>query len=118
MATRHGLVKKTSLDQYDTSRRDGIIAISLNEEDQLVDVKLTSGEEQIVLATKRGQAIRFLEEQVRPMGRNTRGVRGISLAANDEVVGMETVRPDAYLLTVTANGFGKRTLLTAIPRPD
>jgi DNA gyrase subunit A len=112
MATRHGLVKKTSLDQYDTSRRDGIIAISLNEEDQLVDVKLTSGEEQIVLATKRGQAIRFLEEQVRPMGRNTRGVRGISLAANDEVVGMETVRPDAYLLTVTANGFGKRTLLT------
>ncbi|MFX4262948.1 DNA gyrase subunit A [Pelotomaculum propionicicum] len=112
MATRHGLVKKTSLDQYDTSRRDGIIAISLNEEDQLVDVKLTSGEEQIVLATKRGQAIRFPEEQVRPMGRNTRGVRGISLAANDEVVGMETVRPDAYLLTVTANGFGKRTLLT------
>lgn len=112
MATRHGLVKKTSLDQYDTSRRDGIIAIFLNEEDQLVDVKLTSGEEQIVLATKRGQAIRFPEEQVRPMGRNTRGVRGISLAANDEVVGMETVRPDAYLLTVTANGFGKRTLLT------
>lgn len=112
MATRHGLVKKTSLDQYDTSRRDGIIAISLNEEDQLVDVKLTSGEEQIVLATRRGQAIRFTEEQVRPMGRNTRGVRGISLAANDEVVGMETVRPDAYLLTVTANGFGKRTLLT------
>lgn len=112
MATRHGLVKKTSLDQYDTSRRDGIIAISLNEEDQLVDVKLTSGEEQIVLATKRGQAIRFPEEQVRPMGRNTRGVRGIGLATNDEVVGMETVRPDAYLLTVTANGFGKRTLLT------
>lgn len=112
MATRHGLVKKTSLDQYDTSRRDGIIAISLNDEDQLVDVKLTSGEEQIVLATKRGQAIRFPEEQVRPMGRNTRGVRGIGLATNDEVVGMETVRPDAYLLTVTANGFGKRTLLT------
>lgn len=112
MATRHGLVKKTSLDQYDTSRRDGIIAISLNEEDQLVDVKLTSGEEQIVLATKRGQAIRFPEEQVRPMGRNTRGVRGIGLATNDEVVGMETVRPAAYLLTVTANGFGKRTLLT------
>lgn len=112
MATRHGLVKKTSLDQYDTSRRDGIIAISLNEEDQLVDVKLTSGEEQIVLATRRGQAIRFPEEQVRPMGRNTRGVRGIGLSTNDEVVGMETVRPDAYLLTVTANGFGKRTLLT------
>lgn len=112
MATRYGLVKKTSLDKYDSSRRDGIIAISLNEEDQLVDVKLTNGEEQIVLATRRGQAIRFPEEQARPMGRNTRGVKGISLAANDEVVGMETVRPAAYLLTVTANGFGKRTLLT------
>jgi DNA gyrase subunit A len=112
MATGHGLVKKTSLDQYDTSRRDGIIAIFLNEEDHLVDVKLTSGEEQIVLATRKGQAIRFPEEQTRPMGRNTRGVKGISLAPKDEVVGMEIVRPEANLLTVTANGFGKRTLLT------
>ncbi len=112
MATGYGLVKKTSLDQYDTSRRDGIIAIFLNEEDHLVDVKLTSGEEQIVLATRKGQAIRFPEEQVRPMGRNTRGVKGISLAPKDEVVGMEIVRPEANLLTVTANGFGKRTLLT------
>ena len=112
MATGHGLVKKTSLDQYDTSRRDGIIAIFLNEEDHLVDVKLTSGEEQIVLATRKGQAIRFPEEQVRPMGRNTRGVKGINLAPKDEVVGMETVHPEANLLTVTANGFGKRTLLT------
>jgi DNA gyrase subunit A len=112
MATGHGLVKKTSLDQYDTSRRDGIIAIFLNEEDHLVDVKLTSGEEQIVLATRKGQAIRFPEEQARPMGRNTRGVKGISLAPKDEVVGMEIVRPEANLLTVTANGFGKRTLLT------
>jgi DNA gyrase subunit A len=112
MATGYGLIKKTSLDQYDTSRRDGIIAIFLNEEDQLVDVKLTSGDEQIVLATRKGQAIRFPEEQVRPMGRNTRGVKGISLAPKDEVVGMEIVRPEANLLTVTANGFGKRTLLT------
>lgn len=112
MATGHGLVKKTSLDQYDTSRRDGIIAIFLNEEDHLVDVKLTSGEEQIVLATRKGQAIRFPEEQARPMGRNTRGVKGISLAPKDEVVGMGIVRPEANLLTVTANGFGKRTLLT------
>jgi DNA gyrase subunit A len=112
MATSHGLVKKTSLDQYDTSRRDGIIAIFLNEEDQLVDVKLTSGDEQIVLATRKGQAIRFPEEQARPMGRNTRGVKGINLAPKDEVVGMEIVRPEANLLTVTANGFGKRTLLT------
>jgi DNA gyrase subunit A len=112
MATRSGMVKKTSLDEYDTSRRDGIIAISLKEEDQLVDVKLTSGEEEIILATGRGKAIRFPEEQVRPMGRNTRGVKGINLAAKDRVIGMETVRPEAFLFTVTANGFGKRTLLS------
>jgi len=112
MATRNGQVKKTLLDQYDSSRRDGIIAISLKEEDQLVDVKLTDGEEQIVLATRKGLAIRFSEKQVRPMGRNTRGVIGIRLGADDVVIGMEIVQPGAYLLTVTANGFGKRTLLT------
>ncbi|NQS76444.1 MAG: DNA gyrase subunit A [Peptococcaceae bacterium] len=112
MATRSGQVKKTLLDQYDSSRRDGIIAISLKEEDQLVDVKLTDGEEQVVLATRKGLAIRFSEKQVRPMGRNTRGVIGIRLGADDVVIGMEIVQPGAYLLTVTANGFGKRTLLT------
>ncbi len=112
MASRSGMVKKTSLDEYDSSRRDGIIAISLKEDDQLVDVKLTSGQEEIVLATGRGKAIRFPEEQVRPMGRNTRGVKGINLAAKDLVIGMETVRPEAFLFTVTANGFGKRTLLS------
>ncbi len=112
MATRNGQVKKTLLDQYDSSRRDGIIAISLKEEDQLVDVKLTDGEEQVVLATRKGLAIRFSEKQVRPMGRNTRGVIGIRLGADDVVIGMEIVQPGAYLLTVTANGFGKRTLLT------
>ncbi len=112
MSTRSGMVKKTSLDEYDTSRRDGIIAISLKEDDQLVDVKLTSGQEEIILATGRGKAIRFPEEQVRPMGRNTRGVKGINLAAKDLVIGMETVRPEAFLFTVTANGFGKRTLLS------
>jgi len=112
MSTRSGMVKKTSLDEYDSSRRDGIIAISLKEDDQLVDVKLTSGQEEIILATGRGKAIRFPEEQVRPMGRNTRGVKGINLAAKDQVIGMETVRPEAFLFTVTANGFGKRTLLS------
>ncbi len=112
MATRAGMVKKTSLDEYDSSRRDGIIAISLKEDDQLVDVKLTSGQEEIILATGRGKAIRFPEEQVRPMGRNTRGVKGINLAAKDQVIGMETEQPEAFLFTVTANGFGKRTLLS------
>lgn len=112
LATKRGIVKKTSLDEYDTSRRDGIIAITLDEGDQLIDVKLTSGQEEIILATRGGIAIRFAEKEVRSMGRVTRGVRGISLSDNDEVVGMETVRPDAYLLAVTANGFGKLTPLT------
>ena len=110
------MVKKTSLSEYNTSRRDGIIAISLKEGDQLVGVELTSGEEEIVLATRGGKAIRFLEEEVRPMGRATRGVKGISLTSKDEVIGMQTVRPDAYLLAVTANGFGKRTHLSEYRR--
>lgn len=110
--TKKGMVKKTSLKEYDTSRRDGIIAISLRGEDQLVDVKLTSGSEEIVLATKNGLAIRFSEEEVRPMGRNTSGVRGIKPAVQDEVIGMEIFRPDSSLLAVTKNGFGKRTQMT------
>lgn len=109
--TKRGMVKKTSLNEYDTSRRDGIIAISLKGEDQLVDVKLTSGDEEIILATKNGLAIRFPEKEVRPMGRNTNGVRGIKLSSRDEVIGMEIVRTDACLLAVTENGFGKRTQL-------
>jgi DNA gyrase subunit A len=112
MATTRGQVKKTSLNEYDTSRRDGIIAISLREGDQLVDVKLTNGQEEIILATKGGLAVRFPEEEVRSMGRGTHGVRGITLKYDDEVIGLETVRPDASLLGVTANGFGKRTPLT------
>jgi len=112
MVTRHGVVKKTALNEYDTSRRDGIIAINLDEQDELIDVKLTSGAEEIILATKNGLAIRFSEEEVRHTGRVSRGVKGISLMENDEVIGMETVRPDAFLLSVTANGFGKRTLLS------
>ncbi len=112
MATRLGMVKKTALNEYDTSRRDGLIAISLKEGDQLVDVKLTNGEEEIILATKGGKTIRFVEDEVRPMGRDTRGVKGINLVGEDEVIGMETVDPDAYLLVVTVNGFGKRTKLS------
>jgi DNA gyrase subunit A len=112
MATTRGLVKKTSLNEYDTSRRDGIIAISLRDGDQLVDVKLTNGSEEIILATRGGLAIRFPEDEVRPMGRGTHGVRGITLKYDDEVIGLETVRPEASLLAVTANGFGKRTSLT------
>ena len=109
MVTKRGIVKKTRLDVYNTSRRDGIIAITLDDRDELMDVKLTSGQEEIFLATRYGLAIRFSEEEVRSTGRATRGVKGIALVRDDEVIGMETVRPDAELLSVTANGFGKRT---------
>jgi DNA gyrase subunit A len=115
MVTSRGQVKKTSLDQYNTSRRDGIIAISLGEGDELVDVKLTGGQEEMVVVSQCGLAVRFAEEQVRPMGRTARGVRGICLREDDLVVGMEVVRPGADLLMVSVNGYGKRTALTHFP---
>lgn len=112
MVTSRGVVKKTPLNQYDTSRRDGIIALALDEQDELIDVKLTNGNEEIILATQAGLAIRFSEQGVRSTGRVSRGVKGITLRQDDMVIGMEAVRPEAFLLTVTANGFGKRTPLS------
>ncbi|WP_072867465.1 DNA gyrase subunit A [Desulfofundulus thermosubterraneus] len=109
MATRFGVVKKTELEQFDTSRRDGIIAIKLDDQDELVEVKLTSGKEEIILGTRQGLAIRFPEEEVHPYGRNARGVKGITLEPGDTVVAMDIVRPDGDVLVVTANGYGKRT---------
>ncbi|MDQ0284911.1 DNA gyrase subunit A [Desulfofundulus luciae] len=109
MATRFGVVKKTELEQFDTSRRDGIIAIKLDDQDELVEVKLTSGREEIILGTRQGLAIRFPEEEVHPHGRNARGVKGITLEPGDTVVAMDIVRPDGDVLVVTANGYGKRT---------
>ncbi len=109
MATRDGVVKKTQLSQYMTSRRDGIIAINLDSGDELVEVKLTDGRQEIMLGTKKGLAIRFPEKDVSPYGRTARGVKGISLRPGDEVVSMDTVRAGAEALVVTANGFGKRT---------
>ena len=109
MATRRGIVKKTQLIQYNTSRRDGIIAINLDEGDQLVEVKLTDGSQDIILGTRNGLAIHFFEKDVQPYGRTARGVKGINLRAKDEVVAMDTLRSDTDVLVVTANGFGKRT---------
>lgn len=111
MSTRNGLVKKTALSEYDTSRRDGVIAISLDEEDELVNVALTDGNEEIILGTRHGVVIRFHESDVRPYGRVSRGVRGIKLRPEDRVVAMDVVREDAELLVVTENGYGKRTRL-------
>ncbi len=111
MATRKGIVKKTGLMEYDTTRRAGLIAIVLDEDDDLIDVKLTNGEMNVLLGTENGMAINFSEKDVRPMGRATRGMRGIALRKGDRVVGMETIKPDSELLTVTEAGYGKRTAI-------
>ncbi|MDD2572943.1 MAG: DNA gyrase subunit A [Bacillota bacterium] len=108
-ATRRGMVKKTSLSEYISHRKSGLQAIALVDGDELIGVKLTTGRDHVLMATKKGYSIRFREEDVRSMGRNTRGVKGITLSGGDEVVGMELVREGADLLIVTVKGFGKRT---------
>ena len=109
MATRRGLVKKTALTEYSRIKTGGIIGISLDEGDTLIGVALTKAGDEVVLCTRNGMAIRFDEADARPIGRNTRGVRGISLQKDDEVVGMVVADPEGYLLTVCENGYGKRT---------
>ncbi len=109
MATRKGIVKKTELMEFDTTRRTGLIAIVLDEDDDLIGVKLTDGGQEIIMGTKEGLAIRFSEQDVRVMGRSTHGVIGIRLREGDYVVGMDTVKQDFEVLTFTANGYGKRT---------
>jgi DNA gyrase subunit A len=111
MATSQGVVKKSVLSEYDSARRDGLIAINLDEEDSLIGVKLTRGDEEIILSTRKGAAIRFNESDVRPMGRATRGVRGITLDLDDYVVSMESMQENGELLVLSENGYGKRTPL-------
>jgi DNA gyrase subunit A len=116
MATKNGLVKKTPLMEYFTSRREGIIAINLREGDELISVKLTDGDEDVILVTRNGQSIRFQEEQVRPMGRAASGVKGIRLGKSDEVLGMEVVKEDSGdLFVITEKGYGKRTPIEKYP---
>ncbi len=111
MATKKGQVKKTCLEQYSRPRANGINAITIKDEDELLEAKLTNGNSQILLAVKSGKAIRFEESKTRPMGRGASGVRGITLAdGNDEVVGMVSVNDmDTNILVVSENGFGKRS---------
>ncbi|MFN7732052.1 MAG: DNA gyrase subunit A [Pirellula sp.] len=109
MATKKGIVKKTPLEDYSRPKKGGIIAIKLREDDELVDVVITKPRDQIVLATAGGMAIRFSERDARAMGRNTSGVKGISLKKGDSLVGMVVADPEATLLTVCQNGYGKRT---------
>jgi DNA gyrase subunit A len=109
MATRRGVVKKTELQAYANPRAGGIIALTLDAADELIAVRLTGGQDEIFLATKQGMAIRFSEEEVRPIGRGGRGVIGIALETGDEVVAAEVVRPGTAILTVNERGYGKRT---------
>ena len=115
MATRGGKIKKTSLAEYAKIRANGLIAINLVDGDELRWVGMTDGQSDIILATRKGQAARFHEHEVRAMGRDTRGVTGIRLKKGDEVIGMEIVQPGAELLVVTEQGFGKRTPLDDFP---
>jgi DNA gyrase subunit A len=109
MATQRGTIKKTPLAEFANPRRGGIIAIKLGEGDSLIAVKHTDGKSQIILGTSDGIAIRFKEEEVRPIGRSGKGVRGIRLTKGDKVIGMEAVGPKDVFLTGTENGYGKRT---------
>jgi DNA gyrase subunit A len=109
MATRRGLVKKTALEKYSRPRQGGIIGIALEDGDTLIDVALTQPGDEIVLCTRHGMAIRFDQAQVREVGRDSKGVKGINLGKEDEVVGMTVADPEGYLLTVCEKGYGKRT---------
>ena len=113
MATKHGLIKKTALTEYNSSRKTGLQGITLKEEDELIGVRLTDGQDNVVLVTRNGMCITFDEKDVRPIGRVSQGVIGIRLDDDDEVIGMESVIAGgkATLLAITENGFGKRTEL-------
>ena len=109
MATKRGIVKKTQLSEFKSITKKGIIAIKLDKNDELIGVKFTEGERYIILGTSQGMVISFDEEEVRAMGRNSRGVKGITLRKGDYVVGMDKMRKNAEVLSVTAGGYGKRT---------
>ncbi|TWH46654.1 DNA gyrase subunit A [Sporomusa sp. KB1] len=109
MATQKGTVKKSELLEFDTARKGGLIAISLDEDDDLIGVKLTNGEYDIIMGTKDGKAIVFHEADVRIMGRTAHGVKGITLDKDDQVIGMDVVKKDGEVLTITSEGYGKRT---------
>ena len=110
-STKKGLIKKTDLSKYSHPRVTGIFAIQLRSDDEVIGTRISDGTMDIILATKKGKAIRFNEEDIRPIGRKAIGVKGINLAKNDEVISMITAQEDAKILTVTENGFGKRTAL-------
>ena len=107
MVTRKGIIKRIALNAYNTSRKGGLIALELNEGDELAWVRMTDGNANLIVATREGVAIRFKETDVRPMGRQARGVKALTLREGDEVVGMSVVRDNAYVLTVSETGYGR-----------
>ena len=107
--TKNGTIKKTPLSQFDTNRKTGLIAINLKDDDQLIGIKQTTGQDNVIIVTKKGKCISFSEEDVRSMGRIAGGVRAIKLEKGDQVIAMELVQKDEELLVVTTNGYGKRT---------
>jgi DNA gyrase subunit A len=109
MGTKQGLIKKTSLDKYSSIRKNGLIAINLKDDDELIGVRVTTGESEVIYVTKNGYAIRFDETDARPLGRTASGVKAITLRDDDEVVSMEVLNSEQELLVVSEFGFGKRT---------
>lgn len=109
MCTTRGVVKKTPFEQYQNVRNSGLIAINLDQGDELKWIRMTTGENEILISTAQGQAIRFHEKDVRPMGRASRGVRGIRLRANDQVIGMDIVQEGSSIFVISRHGYGKRT---------
>ncbi len=107
MVTRHGIIKRIKLNAYNTSRKGGLIALELNDGDELAWVRMTDGNSEVIVATKNGKAIRFNENDVRPMGRQARGVKAMKLEGDDVVVGMSVLRDNAYILTVSETGYGR-----------
>jgi DNA gyrase subunit A len=114
-ATRGGIIKKTSLDKYSHPRKGGICGALVDEGDALIEAKLTDGSMDIILGTRKGKAIRFPESEVRPMGRSSRGVKGITLSKDDAIMGMVVVKRDTTLLVVSENGYGKRSDISDYP---
>lgn len=109
MATRKGLIKKTALEEFENIRKVGKIAIKINEGDELISVQFTTGDDEMIIASKEGKCIRFSEKDVRPMGRDTQGVKAMNLSADDYLVDMLVIKPDCQILTITSNGYGKRS---------
>ena len=116
MATKKGIVKKTSIKEYDNIRKTGILSINLREDDELIEVKVTSNENDIFLVTKQGKCIRFSEQDVRPTGRTSMGVIGMTLDSDDEIIGMQLDTQGDSLLIASENGMGKRTSLDEFNR--